>query len=44
MLELDKTLLIASLADELLNELSPLNSFMRPKEYKKIYEYSKNKR
>ncbi len=42
MLELDKTLLIASLADELLNELSPLNSFMRPKEYKKIYEYSKN--
>lgn len=42
MLESNSQLLVSSLVDELLNELSPLNTFMRPKEYKKLYEYSKN--
>ncbi len=38
----NKQLLVASLVDEMLNDFSPLNSFMRPKEYKKIYEHSKS--
>ncbi len=42
LLEANRQLLVSSLVDEMLNELSPLNSFMRPKEYKKIIEYSRN--
>lgn len=42
LLDSNKQLLVSSLIDEMLNELTPLSSFMRPKEYKKVYDYSKN--
>ncbi len=41
-MDFNKQLLVSSLTDEMLDELSPLNSFMRPKEYKNIYDHSKN--
>ena len=38
-LKTDKLLLHSSLVDQMLDELSPISTFMKQEEYQKVYDY-----